>query len=243
MPLDKKIRRRLANRPRTQDYAVGHGKPPLDTRFKPGQSGNPKGRPKGSGNKIGSASEIQRLNEIALKEAYRKVSVSDAKGTVKMPIAQAGLRALAVKAAKGSIRAAQLLTKIVSEIELGKRRDRDDLLANATEYKLFGEREKERCKKLGIDPPVLLPDPDYVVVNPRTGEVQIRGPATKEEKEYWDFLKDRQKAFQEELLNLNKLMGDSKYPNKDTVAEFIESTERTLGAIQDFFDNYGICKD
>jgi hypothetical protein len=29
------------------DYEVGRGKPPVHTRFKPGQSGNPKGRPKG----------------------------------------------------------------------------------------------------------------------------------------------------------------------------------------------------
>jgi hypothetical protein len=29
-------------------YEVGRGKPPAETRFKPGQSGNPKGRPKGA---------------------------------------------------------------------------------------------------------------------------------------------------------------------------------------------------
>ena len=29
------------------DYEVGYGKPPKHTRFKKGQSGNPKGRPKG----------------------------------------------------------------------------------------------------------------------------------------------------------------------------------------------------
>lgn len=29
------------------DYEVGYGKPPVKTRFTPGQSGNPKGRPKG----------------------------------------------------------------------------------------------------------------------------------------------------------------------------------------------------
>ena len=27
---------------------VGYGRPPLTTRFKPGESGNPRGRPKGS---------------------------------------------------------------------------------------------------------------------------------------------------------------------------------------------------
>lgn len=30
------------------DYQIGWGKPPRQSQFKPGQSGNPKGRPKGS---------------------------------------------------------------------------------------------------------------------------------------------------------------------------------------------------
>ena len=33
---------------RSGDYEVGYGKPPVSTRFKPGRSGNPKGRPRGS---------------------------------------------------------------------------------------------------------------------------------------------------------------------------------------------------
>src|SRR5262245_11040533 len=32
------------------DYDVGYGKPPVQSRFKRGQSGNPKGRPKGARN-------------------------------------------------------------------------------------------------------------------------------------------------------------------------------------------------
>ena len=32
------------------DHKVGYGKPPAETRFKPGHSGNPRGRPKGSKN-------------------------------------------------------------------------------------------------------------------------------------------------------------------------------------------------
>lgn len=36
----------LEKQPREHD--VGYGKPPEETRFKPGQSGNPKGRPKGA---------------------------------------------------------------------------------------------------------------------------------------------------------------------------------------------------
>jgi hypothetical protein len=33
---------------RNDDYPVGYGKPPKHTQFKKGQSGNPKGRPRGS---------------------------------------------------------------------------------------------------------------------------------------------------------------------------------------------------
>ena len=33
-------------KPQSQEYDVGYGKPPVETRFKKGQSGNPKGRPK-----------------------------------------------------------------------------------------------------------------------------------------------------------------------------------------------------
>jgi hypothetical protein len=32
------------------DPRVGYGRPPLATRFRPGQSGNPRGRPKGARN-------------------------------------------------------------------------------------------------------------------------------------------------------------------------------------------------
>jgi hypothetical protein len=45
------IKRRRSKRDNVEDgYAVGYRKPPLNTRFKPRQSGNQKGRPKGTNN-------------------------------------------------------------------------------------------------------------------------------------------------------------------------------------------------
>ena len=32
----------------SERYSIGYKKPPLGTRFRPGKSGNPKGRPKGA---------------------------------------------------------------------------------------------------------------------------------------------------------------------------------------------------
>ncbi len=42
----KRARDRAETAP-AQDQAVGYGRPPRESQFKPGQSGNPKGRPKG----------------------------------------------------------------------------------------------------------------------------------------------------------------------------------------------------
>lgn len=56
------------------NYAVGYGKPPRHTQFKPGRSGNPKGRPKGA---IG-------LNTIVKSVMTEKRAVSTGKGSKKM---------------------------------------------------------------------------------------------------------------------------------------------------------------
>src|SRR4051794_32120955 len=49
--MTSRVRRRPPMPPEDQrEYEVGYGKPPRHARFKKGQSGNPRGRPKGSKN-------------------------------------------------------------------------------------------------------------------------------------------------------------------------------------------------
>lgn len=59
----------------TADYEVGRGKPPKQHRFKPGQSGNPGGRKKGSRN-LRTVLEDTAHKEIEISEGGRKRRVT-----------------------------------------------------------------------------------------------------------------------------------------------------------------------
>ena len=91
---------------------VGYGKPPKHSRFQPGQSGNPRGRPRGSKNKR-YVFGLERLKSIVLEEAYREIPVADGGTTMKVPIAQAIVRTMAVKAAKGDHRSQRLFSEML----------------------------------------------------------------------------------------------------------------------------------
>jgi hypothetical protein len=61
--------RRIPNKA-IDDYPVGYGRPPKETRFQPGKSGNPRGRPK-----------VERELSVTLREALnRPVEVINKKG-------------------------------------------------------------------------------------------------------------------------------------------------------------------
>lgn len=89
------------------DNAVGYKRPPLHTRFKPGQSGNPKGRPKGTRNLRQEVLD-ELLGLVTIKENGRSVTVSKARAMVK---------ALVAKAAGGDIRAASFLLDTAMKAE------------------------------------------------------------------------------------------------------------------------------
>ena len=89
------------------DYEVGYGKPPRHTRFKKGQSGNPRGRPSGSKNLATVLSEA--LNELVI--------VAENGGRRKITKRQAIITQLVNQSAKADWRATKILLDMVRDIE------------------------------------------------------------------------------------------------------------------------------
>jgi len=96
MPPDKK-----------RDYEVGYGKPPRHTRFTPGRSGNPHGRPSGSKNLATLVREV--LNE--------PVTVAENGGRRKISKRLAIIKQLANRSIKADLRAIKILLDLDQEIE------------------------------------------------------------------------------------------------------------------------------
>lgn len=95
------------------DYEVGYGRPPKATQFQKGQSGNPKGRPKGS---LNVATLMQQL-------MAERISVVEKNGQKKvMPMMEVLLRRLVNKAASGDLKALPLVLKIAEQglVDLGE---------------------------------------------------------------------------------------------------------------------------
>ena len=107
-------------------YDVGYAKPPEATRFKAGRSGNPKGRPTGSTAKDGHVLNRKRLSAIILEEAYRKIDIKEQGGQFSITVAQAVVRSLVVRAARGDQRAQRLFTNLLTAVEHNQQLEQED---------------------------------------------------------------------------------------------------------------------
>lgn len=214
------------------DYNVGYGKPPKETRFKPGKSGNPRGRPKGAKNKR-PALNGDRLQAIILEEAYRDIPVRDGDRSVTMPMAQAIVRSLAVNAAKGQHRAQRLFADLLATTETAQRQHNELWLATAIEYKVNWERELDRRKKYGItDLPEPLPHPDQIRIDFANNTARVVGPMTIDDKVHWDEILKLRDGLYEDLEDLLRERENTDDPDeqKDLNQEIALTRER-IGTI------------
>jgi hypothetical protein len=90
------------------DYEVGYKRPPIATRFKKGQSGNPSGKPKKIAPELNPGKILQSIDN---EEMIVKI---DGKGK-RMPKAEISFRQLFNKATKGGLTDARLIAKMAAK--------------------------------------------------------------------------------------------------------------------------------
>lgn len=101
----------------SDDDAVGYGRPPKHSRFQPGRSGNPRGRPRRRSTQLPDLIRAELDQTLTLKEGGRERRVTKREAIVKQ------LVALAIK---GNTKPLQL---ILAHLE--KHRDVDPFVATA----------------------------------------------------------------------------------------------------------------
>ena len=123
------------------DYPVGYGRPPKETRFQPGKSGNPAGRRKGS----------RTVGAILTDIIEQKVPVTENGKTRRMPALEVMLRRLVNDAMRGERNAMKLLLSFVdryadtaeAKVQLG------ELLAE--DRKILAQFLSEQTRPVEID--------------------------------------------------------------------------------------------
>ncbi len=100
------------------DFDVGYKKPPTQSQFKPGLSGNPKGRPKGLKN---LATDLQ-------EELEQKILITEANKSQEVTKQRAMIKTLFAKALKGETKVANVLIGLILGLEQANQgKETDDL--------------------------------------------------------------------------------------------------------------------
>ena len=209
-------KRDFANRPGS--YEVGYAKPPVETRFRPGQSGNPRGRPKGAKNKPQHIN-LETLHDIILSEAYRHVSITEGEKRKEIPILRATVRSIAIGAAKGQPGAQKLLLDIVNKTEATRRQAIERTAEEFVTYQLEWEAVFDQYRMRGLPLPNPAPHPHDLQFDEATGAITIIGPQNEAAKLKWEKLSDSLQGVEDSIAALQKLSAD---PTNQDIKHLIE---------------------
>lgn len=170
------------------DEDVGYGKPPKRTRFKPGQSGNPKGRPKRAKGKHQLLVDAidQPTRQLFMEEMNRPVKINDGVRKVSMPAKQMIMRSMVRSAAQGGQQAQRTALMLQLEIERQVAEENAKGLAAFRDYKALATASLARQRREGLPEPDLVPHPDDIFIDELKQQVEVRGPFTPEQKAQFD---------------------------------------------------------
>jgi Family of unknown function (DUF5681) len=206
-------------------YVVGYKKPPKGTRFAPGRSGNPSGRPKKHLQGSMTDGTIDKLTAVVLDEAYREVEIVENGVKIKMPIVQAAVRSVAVNAAKGDRKAQDILLRTVAAMEGNLLQVSLEAMQAAIDYKEGWEQHKREATWARSTPVEPVPHPDDIVIDTVGRRILINGPRDEHEKARWDAAAEQLLNSREVREELQEDLGHATEEERDSLERLIRQNE------------------
>jgi hypothetical protein len=158
----------------------GYGNPPAEHRFKPGRSGNPRGRPRKKRPETPKMAEKSFHGQLE-QELSRKLTLMENGEPIELPASQAIARAMIATALKGSRLAQAKLYKIKTEQEEKAAEQAREHYVWCLTQKYKGEAAMKAAQEQGLPAPELYPHPEDIIVDPTSWRARVLGPVAAED--------------------------------------------------------------
>jgi hypothetical protein len=121
---------------------------------------------------IGGDSEFDAM---ILEELDRPIAVREGETVERTSVMRAAARAIALKAANGDVKAYAALMAKRNAIEDRRRAQQKETLQAVLEYQAEVTLELMRRKREGASGPEIIPHPDDIEIDPKTGSIVLHG--------------------------------------------------------------------